>query len=66
MLNSNPGFDFYNATSQGQVQKARLSESKATNPNAKNTKKEFAIRTRESGLLLSVMGNVTTGVAPKE
>ncbi|KAJ7574121.1 Cloroperoxidase [Mycena floridula] len=65
LANSNPGVDFYNATSAGQVQKQRLAESQATNPQLINTKKEIAIRTRESALYLSVMGDPLTGVAPK-
>lgn len=31
-----------------------------------NTNKEFTIRTRESSLYLAVMGNASTGIAPKE
>jgi hypothetical protein len=38
----------------------------ATNPTLINTRKEFAIRTRESALFLAVMGNVTSGEAPKK
>ncbi|KAJ6533998.1 Cloroperoxidase [Mycena vulgaris] len=66
LANSNPGVDYYNATSAGQVQHDRLAISLATNPNITNTPKEFAVRTRESGLYLSVMGNPLTGVAPKK
>ncbi|KAJ7583571.1 Cloroperoxidase [Mycena floridula] len=66
LANSNPGVDYYNATSAGQVQKQRLAESQATNPQLINTEKEIAIRTRESSLYLSVMGNPITGVAPKK
>ncbi|KAJ7893575.1 Cloroperoxidase [Mycena leptocephala] len=43
-----------------------LAISLATNPNITNTPKENAIRVRESGLYLSVMGNPLTGVAPKK
>ncbi|KAJ6631323.1 Cloroperoxidase [Mycena sp. CBHHK59/15] len=66
LANSNPGVDYYNATSAGHVQHDRLAISLATNPNITNTPKEFLIRTRESGLYLSVMGDVLTGVAPKK
>ncbi|KAJ7059236.1 Cloroperoxidase [Mycena amicta] len=65
LVDSNPGVDFYNATSAGLVQKERLDISLATNPNVTNTEKEFFIRTVESALYLSVMGNAITGVAPK-
>ncbi|KAJ7573362.1 hypothetical protein C8J56DRAFT_804841, partial [Mycena floridula] len=65
LANSNPGVDFYNATSAGQVQKQRLVESQATNPQLINTRKEIAIRTSESALYLSVMGDPLTGVVPK-
>ncbi|KAJ7059242.1 Cloroperoxidase [Mycena amicta] len=65
LVNANPGVDFYNATSAGLVQKERLAISLATNPNVTNTEKEFVIRSIESGLYLSVMGNAITGVAPK-
>lgn len=65
-MNSNPGVDYYNATSAGQVMHDRLAISLATNPDVLNTPKEFLIRTRESGLYLSVMGNPLTGVAPKK
>ncbi|KAJ7586221.1 Chloroperoxidase [Mycena floridula] len=56
--NSNPGVDYYNVTSAGQV-------SQATNPQLINTSKEFTARSGESALYLSVMGNPMTGVAPK-
>ncbi|KAJ7577166.1 Chloroperoxidase [Mycena floridula] len=63
--NSNPGVNYYNVTSAGQVMKQRLQESQATNPQLINTSKEFAARSGESALYLSVMGNPMTGVAPK-
>ncbi|KAJ8092777.1 hypothetical protein PM082_023605 [Marasmius tenuissimus] len=66
LANSNPGVDYYNATSAGQVQKARLEHSKANNPNLHNTIKEILIRTRESALYLLVMGDPATGKAPKD
>jgi len=66
LANSNPGVDYYNATSASQVQDSRLAISLATNPNITNTGKEFDVRTRESALYLSVMGNILTGVAPKK
>jgi hypothetical protein len=36
------------------------------NPNVTDTPKEVALRTRESALYLSMMGNALTGVAPKK
>nr|7ZNM_A Chain A, Artificial Unspecific Peroxygenase [Marasmius rotula]7ZNM_B Chain B, Artificial Unspecific Peroxygenase [Marasmius rotula]7ZNV_A Chain A, artificial unspecific peroxygenase [Marasmius rotula]7ZNW_A Chain A, artificial unspecific peoxygenase [Marasmius rotula]7ZNW_C Chain C, artificial unspecific peoxygenase [Marasmius rotula] len=65
LANSNPGSDVYNITSAGQVLKDRLADSLARNPNVTNTGKEFTIRTLESAFYLSVMGNATTGEAPK-
>ncbi|KAF5364386.1 hypothetical protein D9757_011896 [Collybiopsis confluens] len=64
--NSNPGVDYYNTTSAGQVLIQRLEEDKIANPNLINTAKEFFVRVGESALYLSVMGNATTGVAPKQ
>lgn len=66
LAESNPGVDYYNASSAGAVQKRRLQESQASNPNITNTVKEFAIRGQESALYLSVMGDPSTGIAPKE
>ncbi|KAK7029598.1 hypothetical protein VNI00_014475 [Paramarasmius palmivorus] len=66
LANSNPGVDYYNTTSAGQVQQARMEQSRAANPNFRNTIKEFQIRTRESALYLSVMGDPETGIAPKK
>ncbi|EEB93110.1 hypothetical protein MPER_08281, partial [Moniliophthora perniciosa FA553] len=37
----------------------------AKNPNVTNSQTEFTIRIFESALYLSVMGNVSAGVAPK-
>ncbi|KAJ7705604.1 Chloroperoxidase, partial [Mycena rosella] len=65
LANANPGVDYYNATSAGQVQQERLAISLATNPNITNTLKEFLLRGRESALYLSVMGDPLTGVALK-
>ncbi|KAK1225527.1 hypothetical protein PQX77_011529 [Marasmius sp. AFHP31] len=65
LANSNPGVDYYNTTSAGIVQKIRLEQSQAENPKLVNTIKEIQIRSRESALYLAVMGNATTGVAPK-
>ncbi|KAK7023700.1 hypothetical protein VNI00_016588 [Paramarasmius palmivorus] len=59
LANSNP------ATSAGMVQMARLEQSKATNPNFRNTVKEFGIRNRESALYLMVMGDPETGIRAK-
>nr|GAT45165.1 predicted protein [Mycena chlorophos] len=66
LANSNPGVDYYNATSAGAVQYARLQDSKENNPYLLNTQREFVLRTRESGLYLSIFGDPLTGVAPKE
>ncbi|KAJ7286841.1 Cloroperoxidase, partial [Mycena rebaudengoi] len=66
LAKSNPGVDYYNATSAGQVQHDRLAISLVTNPDITNTRKEALVRSRESGLYLSVMGNPLTGVAPKK
>jgi hypothetical protein len=66
LANANPGADSYNTTSAGQVMHDQLTISLATNPSITNTPKEFALRTIESSLYLSVMGNPLTGVAPKE
>ncbi|KAJ7704120.1 Cloroperoxidase [Mycena rosella] len=66
LANANPGVDYYNATSAGQVQYARLADSVARNPNITNTLKEFVTRSAESALYLSVMGDPLTAVAPKK
>ncbi|KIK65154.1 hypothetical protein GYMLUDRAFT_71040 [Collybiopsis luxurians FD-317 M1] len=63
--NSNPGFDYYDPISAAQVLDQRLADDKIVNPTLINTVKEFFVRTIESAFYLSVMGNVTTGVAPK-
>ncbi|KAJ7155208.1 Cloroperoxidase [Mycena filopes] len=64
--NSNPGKDTYDPTSAGLVQQARLADSIANNPRLVNTRKEFFLRSRESGLYLSIFGDPATGIAPKE
>ncbi|KAJ7481995.1 Cloroperoxidase [Mycena latifolia] len=66
LANSNPGLDYYNTTSAGMVQRDRLAHSIATNPLVVNTNKEFKLRSRESGLYLSIFGDPLTGVAPKK
>ncbi|KAJ7262422.1 Cloroperoxidase [Mycena rebaudengoi] len=66
LANSNPGVDYYNPTSAGQVQHDRLAISLATNPNITNTPKETQQRSGASALYLSVMGDPVTGVAPKK
>ncbi|THU92580.1 Cloroperoxidase [Dendrothele bispora CBS 962.96] len=66
LANSNPGSDFYNTNSAGEVQRLRLADSEAKNPSINNTQKEFGIRCTESGFYLSVMGDPLVGVAPKE
>jgi hypothetical protein len=66
MAESNPGVDYYNGTSTGKMQKRRLAESQATNPNITNTIKEFQTRSQEAAFALSIFGDVKTGVAPKK
>ncbi|KAF9060232.1 Peroxidase, family 2-domain-containing protein [Rhodocollybia butyracea] len=66
LKNSNPGVDYYNITSAAQVMVQRLAEDSLINPNLTNTIKEFSARVGESGLYLGVIGNITTGVAPKK
>jgi hypothetical protein len=48
------------------VQRDRLADSVARNPDVVNTKKEFQLRTRETGLYLSIFGSGLSGLAPKE
>ncbi|KAJ7586037.1 Peroxidase, family 2-domain-containing protein [Mycena floridula] len=66
LANSNPGVDYYNGTSAGLVMRERLQDSVHINPKIINTKKEFFIRTLESGFYLSAMGDPKTGIAPKK
>ncbi|KAK7039906.1 Chloroperoxidase [Favolaschia claudopus] len=66
LAHSNPGVNYYNTTSAGHVQFARLADSLKKNPNVTNTPHEFKIRTRESAFYLSVMGEPLTGIAPKK
>ena len=66
LLNSNPGSDVYNTTSAGQVMHARLADSLARNPNVTNTDLQIIVRSAESTLYLSAMGNPITGEAPKK
>jgi hypothetical protein len=66
LASSNPGADDYNTTSAGLVLQERLEIDRQVNPNITNTAKEFGIRVGESAFYLSVMGNVTSGVAPKK
>ncbi|KAL0573900.1 hypothetical protein V5O48_008048 [Marasmius crinis-equi] len=65
LADSNPGHDFYNTTSAGQVQHARLADSLQRNPNVTNALWRAVARTGASAFYLSVMGNPITGVAPK-
>ncbi|KAJ4487668.1 Cloroperoxidase [Lentinula aciculospora] len=65
LANSNPGVDYYNITSAAQVLEQRLAEDQIANPTLVNTVKELAVREVESAFYLGVMGNVTTGIAPK-
>ncbi|KAK7051536.1 hypothetical protein VNI00_004513 [Paramarasmius palmivorus] len=69
LASSNPGVDYYNVTSAGLVQKARLADSIARNPNVRNTIKEVSIRSSESALYLCIMGGCAdpeTGKTPKK
>ncbi|KAJ7770340.1 Chloroperoxidase, partial [Mycena olivaceomarginata] len=52
LANANPGVDFYNATSAGQVMHDRLADSLARNPTTTNTCKD-------------ILGDPVAGVAPK-
>ncbi|KAF9265234.1 Cloroperoxidase [Marasmius fiardii PR-910] len=65
LTNSNPGYDVYNITSAGQVQRARLADSVQNNPNITNTDTTLFIRSAESAFYLSAMGDPIKGVAPK-
>ncbi|KAJ7601931.1 Chloroperoxidase [Mycena rosella] len=65
LANANPGVEYYDVASAGQVQFERLADSERTNPNITNTDKEISFRSFTSALYLAVFGNVTTGVAPK-
>ncbi|KAF9063472.1 Cloroperoxidase [Rhodocollybia butyracea] len=65
LKNSNPGVDYYNITSAAWVLEQRMAEDTIVNPNLTNTEKEFTIRLTESGFYLGLIGNITTGVAPK-
>jgi hypothetical protein len=62
LAKASPG---YNTTSAGQVQQERLAISLATNPNVTNTPKEIKLRSDASAQYLMLMGNPSTGVAPK-
>ncbi|KAK0213363.1 Peroxidase, family 2-domain-containing protein, partial [Desarmillaria ectypa] len=62
LIESNPGVDYFNVTSAGQVQKKRLADDILANPGITITIKEFIIRTRESAIYLSVMGDPVMGV----
>ncbi|KAJ6560154.1 Cloroperoxidase [Mycena capillaripes] len=66
LANSNPRRDYYEPASAGDVQRIRLAHSVATNPNVTNTRKEFLLRSRESALYLSILGDPLTGKAPKK
>ncbi|KAK0475486.1 hypothetical protein IW261DRAFT_1567884 [Armillaria novae-zelandiae] len=66
LTQSNLGLDYFDATSAGKVQKKRLADDTLANPRIINTAKVFTVRTGESALYLSVMGNPVTGVVPKK
>ncbi|KAJ6460577.1 Cloroperoxidase [Mycena sanguinolenta] len=59
LADANPGVDYYNVTSAGQVMHARLADSVARNPN-------LILRSGESAFYLGIMGDPLTGVAKKE
>ncbi|KAK7052963.1 hypothetical protein VNI00_004283 [Paramarasmius palmivorus] len=63
---SNPGVSYYNGTSAGLAFRERHEHSLAHNPNITNTIKEFQVKTREAAFYLAIMGNATTGEAPKK
>ncbi|KAF9045849.1 Chloroperoxidase [Rhodocollybia butyracea] len=56
---------YYNVTSAAQVLVQRLAEDSLINQTSLIQSREFTVRIIESGFYLSVIGNVTTGVAPK-
>ncbi|KAF5331315.1 hypothetical protein D9758_015794 [Tetrapyrgos nigripes] len=66
LASSNPGVDYYNTTSAGQVMKARLDDSIAKNSQLVNGQREINFRSTESALYLIVLGDPKTGVAPKK
>lgn len=66
LASSNPGVDYYNATSAGWTMQQTLKLAKKANKKLKNTSKEFTIRSLESVLYLVSMGDVATGKAPKK
>ncbi|KAJ7581778.1 Peroxidase, family 2-domain-containing protein [Mycena floridula] len=66
LANSNPGVDYYNGTSAGEVLRQRLEQARATNPHLINTSKEFLLRVLETGFYLAAFGDIATGVAPKK
>ncbi|KAJ7916315.1 Chloroperoxidase, partial [Mycena leptocephala] len=61
LANSNPGANYYNTTSAGQVMHARLADSLANTPNVTNSPKSLGIRGSESAFYLSAMGDPLTG-----
>ncbi|KAJ7251062.1 Cloroperoxidase [Mycena rebaudengoi] len=54
LANSNPGKSYYEPVSS------------VKNPDVVNTKKEFQLRTRETGLYLSIFGSGLSGYSPKK
>ncbi|KAF5336281.1 hypothetical protein D9758_014497 [Tetrapyrgos nigripes] len=65
MASSNPGVDYYNVTSQAQVQDARLNHSIANNPELVNDATSLFARSAASALILSILGDPKTGIAQK-
>ncbi|KAK7472206.1 hypothetical protein VKT23_000328 [Stygiomarasmius scandens] len=65
LANANPGKDFYDVNSAGEVMFQRLQQDIVANPNITNTAKIAAMRSGESALYLSTMGDASTGKAPK-
>jgi len=66
LANANPGENFYDINSAGEVMYQRLQQDIVANPNITNTVKEALLRSADSALYLSVMGDPSTGKAPKK
>ncbi|KAG7448171.1 uncharacterized protein BT62DRAFT_890121, partial [Guyanagaster necrorhizus] len=65
LAQSNPSVSYYNTTSAGQVIKQRIADDRLANPKIFLTPVNCEIHAIESALYLSVMGDPSTGVAPK-
>ncbi|KAK0214587.1 hypothetical protein IW262DRAFT_1278877 [Armillaria fumosa] len=66
LAESNPGVDYFNATSAGRVQKQWLGDDTLANPSIVNTVKALIVRSGRSAFYLSTMGDPVRGVAPKK